>query len=89
MFRDSLNINGSASAPQAYRYFSMILDEIPDTCVHIAHFHETKRVACASVLAALQAGITHFEGTLGESAGQKLPADWGKQAMLPEKFKKK
>ena len=33
----------------------MILDEIPDTSVHIAHFHETKRVASASVLAALQA----------------------------------
>jgi hydroxymethylglutaryl-CoA lyase len=49
--------DGSASAPEVYRYFSMILDEIPDTSVHIAHFHETKRVASASVLAALQAGI--------------------------------
>lgn len=62
--------DGSASAPQVYRYFSMILDEIPDTNLHIAHFHETKRVASASVLAALQAGITNFEATLGGLGGQ-------------------
>jgi hypothetical protein len=62
--------DGSASAPEVYRYFSMILDEIPDTRLHIAHFHETKRVAAASVLAALQAGITHFEATLGGMGGQ-------------------
>ncbi len=62
--------DGSASAPDVYRYFSMILDEIPDTDLHIAHFHETKRVASASVLAALQAGITHFEATIGGMGGQ-------------------
>lgn len=62
--------DGSASAPDVYRYFSMILDEIPDTSLHIAHFHETKRVASASVLAALQAGICHFEATLGGLGGQ-------------------
>ncbi|MBW2176885.1 MAG: pyruvate carboxyltransferase, partial [Deltaproteobacteria bacterium] len=48
--------DGSASAPDVYRYFSMILDAIPNTDLHLAHFHETKRVASASVLAALQAG---------------------------------
>lgn len=62
--------DGSASAADVYRYFSMILDEIPDPSVHIAHFHETKRVASASVLAALQAGITNFEATLGGLGGQ-------------------
>ncbi|MFW5971451.1 MAG: hypothetical protein ACOCQT_05060 [Desulfovermiculus sp.] len=62
--------DGSASAPEVYRYFSMILDEIPNTDVHIAHFHETKRMASASVLASLQAGITHFEATLGGLGGQ-------------------
>ena len=62
--------DGSASAPDVYRYFSMILDDIPDPRYHIAHFHETKRVSSASVLAALQAGITQFEGTLGGLGGQ-------------------
>lgn len=62
--------DGSASAHEVYRYFSMILDEIPNTDVHIAHFHETKRMAPASVLACLQAGITNFEATLGGLGGQ-------------------
>lgn len=62
--------DGSASAANVYRYFSMILDEIPNPRYHIAHFHETKRVAAASVLAALQAGIINFEATLGGLGGQ-------------------
>ncbi|MCF8108035.1 MAG: hypothetical protein K9J81_03480 [Desulfohalobiaceae bacterium] len=62
--------DGSASAPEVYRYFSMILDAMPKTDLHIAHYHETKRVASASVLAALQAGITHFEATMGGLGGQ-------------------
>jgi len=62
--------DGSASAPEVYRYYAMILDEIPNTEVHVAHFHETKRIASASVLAALQAGIVNFEATLGGMGGQ-------------------
>jgi hydroxymethylglutaryl-CoA lyase len=62
--------DGSASADQVYRYFAMILDEMPNPDFHIAHFHETKRIAAASVLAALQAGITRFEATLGGLGGQ-------------------
>ena len=62
--------DGSASAADVYRYFSMVLDELPDVNLHIAHFHETKRVASASVLAALQAGIRNFEATLGGLGGQ-------------------
>jgi len=73
--------DGSASAPDVYRYFSMILDEIPDTSLHIAHFHETKRVASASVLAALQAGITHFEATIGGMGGQ--PANFLDDTPVP------
>ena len=62
--------DGSANAAEVYRYFSMILDEIPNPALHIAHFHETKRMASASVLASLQAGITHFECTIGGLGGQ-------------------
>ncbi len=62
--------DGSASAADVYRYFSMVLDELPDVNLHIAHFHETKRLASASVLAALQAGIRNFEATLGGLGGQ-------------------
>ena len=73
--------DGSASAPDVYRYFSMILDEIPDTSLHIAHFHETKRVSSASVLAALQAGITYFEATIGGMGGQ--PANFLDDCPVP------
>lgn len=73
--------DGSASAPEVYRYFSMVLDAIPDTSVHLAHFHETKRVASASVLAALQAGITRFEATLGGMGGQ--PANFLDDCPVP------
>lgn len=62
--------DGSANAAEVYRYFSMVLDQIPDTRLHLAHFHETKRVASASVLATLQAGITNFEATMGGLGGQ-------------------
>ncbi len=73
--------DGSASAANVYRYFSMILDEIPNTKLHIAHFHETKRVASASVLAALHAGITHFEATMGGLGGQ--PANFLDDTPVP------
>jgi hydroxymethylglutaryl-CoA lyase len=73
--------DGSASSPEVYRYFSMILDEIPNPRLHIAHFHETKRVAAASVLAALQAGICHFEATMGGMGGQ--PANFLDDTPVP------
>jgi hydroxymethylglutaryl-CoA lyase len=62
--------DGSASAAEVYRYFSMIMDAMPNTDIHLCHLHETKRVASASVLAALHAGISRFEGTLGGLGGQ-------------------
>jgi hydroxymethylglutaryl-CoA lyase len=73
--------DGSASAPEVYRYYSMILDAMPDTRLHIAHFHETKRMASASVLACLQAGVTNFEATLGGLGGQ--PANFLDDCPVP------
>ena len=63
--------DGSASAPHVYRYFSMILDAIPDTgrCTSPTSTRPSAS-ASASILAALQAGITHFEATLGGLGGQ-------------------
>jgi hydroxymethylglutaryl-CoA lyase len=62
--------DGSASAAQVYRYFSMVLDAMHYPEAHLCHLHETKRVASASILAALHAGICRFEGTLGGLGGQ-------------------
>ncbi|MFH2219179.1 MAG: pyruvate carboxyltransferase [Pseudomonadota bacterium] len=62
--------DGSAPPNKVYEYYSMILDAIPDTSKHIAHFHVTRGWGLANVLAALQAGITHYESTLGGTGGQ-------------------
>jgi hydroxymethylglutaryl-CoA lyase len=62
--------DGSAPPDKVYEYFSMVLDAIPDPKLHIAHFHVTRGWGLANVLASLQAGITHFESTLGGIGGQ-------------------
>ena len=62
--------DGSAPPNKVYEYFSMILDDIPDPAKHLAHFHVTRGWGLANVLAALQAGITHFESTIGGTGGQ-------------------
>jgi hydroxymethylglutaryl-CoA lyase len=73
--------DGSAPPHQVYRYFSMILDEIPNPDLHIGHFHVTRGWGLANVLAALQAGIDIFEGTLGGLGGQ--PANFLDRVPVP------
>ena len=62
--------DGSAPPDQVYRYFAMLLDAIPNPDLHVAHFHVSRGWGLANVLAALQAGIEIFEGTLGGVGGQ-------------------
>lgn len=62
--------DGSAPPDQVYKYYSMVLDEMPDKKLHVAHFHVTRGWGLANVLAALQAGIEIFEATLGGLGGQ-------------------
>ncbi|MBW2067060.1 MAG: pyruvate carboxyltransferase [Deltaproteobacteria bacterium] len=73
--------DGSAPPDQVYRYFSMVLDEIPNSDLHVAHFHVTRGWGLANVLAALQAGIDIFEGTLGGIGGQ--PANFLDRTPVP------
>lgn len=62
--------DGSASPNQVYRYFSMILDELPNRDLHVAHFHVTRGWGPANILAALHAGIEIHEGVMGGIGGQ-------------------
>ena len=62
--------DGSAPPNQVYKYYSMIMEEIPDPKLHVAHFHVTRGWGTANCLAALQAGIQIFEATLGGLGGQ-------------------
>jgi len=62
--------DGSAPPNQVYKYYSMIMDALPDPKLHVAHFHVTRGWGTANCLAALQAGIQIFEATLGGLGGQ-------------------
>jgi len=62
--------DGSAPPNQVYKYFSMVMDAMPDARLHIAHFHVTRGWGTANCLAALQAGIEIFEATMGGLGGQ-------------------
>jgi hydroxymethylglutaryl-CoA lyase len=73
--------DGSAPPDQAYRYYSMLLDELPNPDLHVCHFHVTRGWGLANVLAALQAGIEIFEGTLGGTGGQ--PANFLDRTPVP------
>lgn len=73
--------DGSAPPDQTYRYFSMLMDALPDPALHVAHFHVTRGWGLANVFAALQAGIVVFEGTLGGIGGQ--PANFLDDCPVP------
>ncbi len=62
--------DGSASPDRVFKYFSMLLDKFKTPDKHIVHFHTTRGWGLANVLAALQAGMTNFESTLGGIGGQ-------------------
>ena len=62
--------DGSAPPNRVYEYYSLVLDAMPNPMTHVAHFHVTRGWGCANVLAALQAGMIRFEGTLGGIGGQ-------------------
>ncbi|MBW1818084.1 MAG: pyruvate carboxyltransferase [Deltaproteobacteria bacterium] len=62
--------DGSAPPDQVYRYFSVLMEAIPNPKLHLAHFHVTRGWGSANVLAALQAGIEVHEGVYGGIGGQ-------------------
>ncbi|MBT3174190.1 MAG: pyruvate carboxyltransferase [Lentimicrobiaceae bacterium] len=62
--------DGSASPDRVYKYFSMLLDGVDNVNKQIVHFHTTRGWGLANVLAALQAGMTNYEATLGGIGGQ-------------------
>jgi len=62
--------DGSASPDRVYKYYSMLMDQFDNPHKHIVHFHTTRGWGLANVLAALQAGMTNYESTLGGIGGQ-------------------
>lgn len=62
--------DGSASPDRVYKYYSMLMDKFDNPHKHIVHFHTTRGWGLANVLAALQAGMTNYESTMGGIGGQ-------------------
>ncbi len=62
--------DGSASPDRVYKYFSMLQDKVGNPNKQIVHIHTTRGWGLANVLAALQAGMTNYEATLGGIGGQ-------------------
>ena len=62
--------DGSASPDRIFKYFSMLQEEVGKTHKQIVHLHTTRGWGLANVLAALQAGMTNYEATLGGIGGQ-------------------
>jgi hydroxymethylglutaryl-CoA lyase len=73
--------DGSASPDRVYRYYSMLMDALGSPEKHIVHFHTTRGWGMANVLAALQAGMTNYESTMGGIGGQ--PANFMDGVPIP------
>jgi hydroxymethylglutaryl-CoA lyase len=59
---------GRANPKQVYDLFSRVMDQSPLAKI-TAHFHDTYGLAQANVLAALQAGISAFDSSIGGLGG--------------------
>ncbi len=62
--------DGSASPDRVFEYYSKMLQAVKNPNKQIAHFHTTRGWGMANVLAALQAGVTNYESTMGGIGGQ-------------------
>lgn len=60
--------NGSANPRSVYERFARLGELYPDS-TFVAHFHDTNKLALANVVAALQAGITKFDSSIGGLGG--------------------
>ncbi|AZV42789.1 hydroxymethylglutaryl-CoA lyase [Peribacillus asahii] len=60
--------NGQADPKMVYERFSRLQDLYPDT-TFVGHFHDTEKMALANVIAAIQAGITKFDSSVGGLGG--------------------
>lgn len=60
---------GVVTPPQAYDYFSRVLDKFPDPNLHAYHQHDHRGFGLANYVAAMQAGCTYFDTTLGGTGG--------------------
>lgn len=59
---------GIANPRQVDAVVSRLLDELPETTLRL-HFHDTRGMALANVVAAMEAGASEFDGSVGGAGG--------------------
>lgn len=62
--------DGIADPRTVYQYFSNILEKYPDTSMHSFHAHDIRGMGMASYYAAMEAGVTVFDCSMGGIGGQ-------------------
>ena len=67
---------GIANPRQVFDVFTMVREALPDTKL-AAHFHDTRGLALANVVAALEAGITTFDSSIGGLGGSPYAPNAG------------
>jgi hydroxymethylglutaryl-CoA lyase len=60
---------GESSPDKVYTYFTSVLEKYPDPNIHLFHVHDARGLGLACYFAAMQAGVTRFESTLGGLGG--------------------
>lgn len=60
---------GEATPDKTYEYFMEVMERFPDPKLHVFHIHDSRAMGLACYLAAMQAGVTRFETTLGGVGG--------------------
>ncbi|TYS76358.1 hydroxymethylglutaryl-CoA lyase [Rossellomorea aquimaris] len=59
---------GMANPKESYELFSLLKKTLPDVLI-TAHFHDTRKMALANILASLQAGVDRFDTSAGGLGG--------------------
>ena len=59
---------GMANPRESYQLFKLLKEELPNVLL-TAHFHDTRKMAMANIVAALQAGIDRFDTAAGGLGG--------------------
>ncbi|SIT66863.1 hydroxymethylglutaryl-CoA lyase [Edaphobacillus lindanitolerans] len=59
---------GMADPSESYSLFGRLKEELPDMLI-TAHFHDTRKMALANILASLQAGVDRFDTSAGGLGG--------------------
>ena len=59
---------GMANPKESYELFSLLNENLPDVLM-TAHFHDTRKMALANILASMQAGVDRFDTSAGGLGG--------------------